>query len=163
MSADVIITLGFRNDAQGRLHPLTLGRLQAAATQWRQRPGARLILTGGFGPHFNTAPRSHAWYCRGHLFAQGIPADAVAALIDSTNTIEDAVLSRPQVLPLTPQRLVLVTSDFHMPRARLIFERVFPGHAFIFVAAPSERIHAAHLFREEAEKLRLLLDGGLPE
>ena len=54
---------------------------------------------------------------------------------ESTNTIEDATLSRPIIDRHGFGQLIVVTSDFHLARARFLFEREFPGFALEFCAA----------------------------
>jgi uncharacterized SAM-binding protein YcdF (DUF218 family) len=70
----------------------------------------------------------------------GLPGGAIMCGVPSRNTIEDAKLSaeRLAVLP-GPLALKIATSDFHLTRARLLFERAFPaGRATIeMLAAPA--------------------------
>ena len=61
-----------------------------------------------------------------YLRAQHAVDDTEAIeLVDSHNTAEDAFLCEPLVSRYSPERLVVVTSDYHVARARYIFEQVF--------------------------------------
>src|SRR5262245_38766452 len=124
----IIIVLGAPHDANGRLSPVAEARARTALRTYRADPSGRLLLTGGHGPHFNSGARPHFEYVAAFLHEQGLPADAIIGGVPSRNTIEDARLSA-QRLADAPTSLVLkvVTSDFHIARARLVFERAFPA------------------------------------
>jgi uncharacterized SAM-binding protein YcdF (DUF218 family) len=135
MTKTAIIVLGAPNDAQGRLSSMAIERCQQALSEYRCRPGSQIIPTGGWGYHFNTADRPHGHYVRLYLEAQGVPAADILECAESANTIEDAQLSRPIIERHGIGELVVVTSDFHVPRARFIFEREFPELRLTFPGA----------------------------
>jgi uncharacterized SAM-binding protein YcdF (DUF218 family) len=84
-----------------------------------------IIPTGGWGAHFNTTAKPHGLYVRDFLAGCGIPDSAFTECIESSNTIEDARFSRPVVDRYGFRRLIVVTSDFHVARARYFFTREF--------------------------------------
>ena len=73
-----IIVLGAPNDKRGALSDIALGRCARALAEFRRQPGRRIITTGGWGAHFNTAPKPHGWYTRRWLQAQGVDAQALS-------------------------------------------------------------------------------------
>jgi uncharacterized SAM-binding protein YcdF (DUF218 family) len=136
----IIVVLGGPNDRAGQLLPTSRERALAALRAYGADPSARLLLTGGQGAHFNTAPRPHFEYLAAFLAAEGVPAAAIMGGVSSSSTIEDAQLSAERLADEPgPLLLKLVTSDFHLARARLLFERAFPaGRARIELhAAPA--------------------------
>lgn len=119
--ADVIVVFGAPNDDSGRLSEIALSRCRLALDFYRsyQRP---LLPTGGWGRHFNTAPRPHHEYMTAWFANHGVRADHLLAGLDSGNTFDDVVLTAEVLRGLGAAGLV-VTSDFHVDRASLLFER----------------------------------------
>src|SRR6266536_4320288 len=73
---DVIVVLGASNDAQGGLTPTAVARAECALGEYCAREGSKMLITGGFGPHFNVGPEPHARYVRRYLVSRGVrPAD----------------------------------------------------------------------------------------
>ena len=150
---DIIIVLGhFDNTA----HLTSTGRerLDAGIAQLHLCPDSLLAVTG----------------C-----APGVPrADEVAAyllarnvghveLIDTHNTAEDAFLTEPLVSRYAPARLVVVTSDYHIERARFIFERVFTQLPIVMHSVPHKAMEDERraLLAHEERALQSLRTRGL--
>ena len=134
--AGVIVVLGSPNDTQGRLLSIALERCSQAFVEFSRNPGYAILPTGGWGAHFNTTDKAHGFYVRQELIARGIPESAFLPIAESSNTIEDAALSRPILDAYPGIDLIVVTSDFHMARARSLFEREFPERRITY--SPSE-------------------------
>jgi uncharacterized SAM-binding protein YcdF (DUF218 family) len=130
-----IVILGSPNDENGNLSGIALERCERALEEHQRNPGARILLTGGWGPHFNTTSKPHGHYTREYLKARGIPDAAFVECAESSNTIEDAKLCHPIVARHGFRKLIVVTSDFHMARARFLFRQEFPEVAIEFVAS----------------------------
>ena len=122
----VIVVLGSPNDDRGRLSSIALERCSQALAEFKRNPEYAVLPTGGWGAHFNTTDRAHGFYVRQELVARGIPDSAFLPCVESSNTIEDASLSRPILESYPGAELIVVTSDFHAKRARYLFEREFP-------------------------------------
>ena len=122
----IIIVLGSPNDEHGRLSSIALERCSKAYEEYRKNPGYAILPTGGWGAHFNTTDKPHASYVKQELMARGIPEQAFLPIVESSNTIEDAALSRPTLEVYSKAELILVTSDFHAARARYLFEHELP-------------------------------------
>jgi uncharacterized SAM-binding protein YcdF (DUF218 family) len=121
----LIVVLGSPNTEQGELYSIAVERCEMALTEYARHPGYKILLTGGYGAHFNTTHRPHAAYLKRYLSAQGIPEDCFVEYAESSNTLEDASLSKPVALKYDARWLVVVTSDYHLERARYVFEREF--------------------------------------
>ncbi|TPK70757.1 YdcF family protein [Mesorhizobium sp. B2-4-18] len=101
-------------------------RMVETAILARRFPQAKVVVSGGNGSLFfdgegdaDTAPRL--------LEALGVPADRLLLEDKSRNTYENAVFSRELVKPKPGETWLLVTSAFHMPRARALFDKAgFP-------------------------------------
>ena len=134
-SRRAIIVLGAPNDDHGRLSSIAVERCQRALMEYRRRPGCRVLPTGGWGDHFNRTERPHGDYVRQYMTAHGIPEADFLECAESANTIEDAALARPILDRHRITDLVVVTSDFHQERARIIFGREFPERDVTVVAS----------------------------
>jgi uncharacterized SAM-binding protein YcdF (DUF218 family) len=130
-----VVVLGFLNDERGVLSGVAIARCRQAIVEFRKHPGSRIIPTGGWGQHFNTTSKPHGHYLREYLERQGIPGAAIVECVESANTIDDARLCRPLVERYGFRTLIVVTSDFHMARARFLFTRAFPDVALVFSGA----------------------------
>jgi uncharacterized SAM-binding protein YcdF (DUF218 family) len=144
---NVVIYLGARNDAQGVLAETAIERVKGAIDAYQKTPGSKLLVTGGYG-HFNPAPLPHAHYVVQHMRTLGVPADDLLPVVESRHTVEDAALSRELLAPLDVRSICVVTSTFHVARARLIFSCFFDPDTLSFVATPDS---ASREFLERRE------------
>ena len=152
----LIVILGAPNDDAGQLSLMAQGRVTLGYRLHRERTWP-LLLTGGFGDHFNRTAWPHARYLRQWLLAHGVPSDAILPFVLSRHTGEDASLARPLVEEAQARQLLVVTSDFHVARARFHFRAVFPeydldvaGAPYLPLCAPAEQ---ARLVAHEAQRL----------
>jgi len=130
-----IVVLGAPNDEDGNLSSIAVERCNQALREYRRHPGFRVIPTGGWGPHFNTTDRPHGFYTRQYLMAHGVPDADILPCIESANTVEDAKFCRSVVAHYGFAELIVVTSDFHIPRAQYLFEYEFPDKTLSFSGA----------------------------
>ena len=121
----LIVVLGSPNSEEGELHSVAHERCRLALDEYASRTGWKLLLAGGYGAHFNTTQLPHAAYLKDYLTARGIPEGDIVEFAESSNTIEDASLSKPIVLKYGVERILVITSDYHQARARYVFEREY--------------------------------------
>jgi uncharacterized SAM-binding protein YcdF (DUF218 family) len=119
----IIVLLGAPNNEFGQLSTIAVERCQQAILEYHRYPGYKILPTGGYGAHFNETDHPHAYYSTRYLIAYDIPAEDILAPVISTNTVEDVRLARPEIERSGARRVVVVTSDFHIPRAQFLFER----------------------------------------
>ena len=91
----IIIILGAYNDEKGNLSSIGIERCSKVLRVYRENPGYKILPTGGYGDHFNTTGKPHAFYYEQYLIEHGIPADDILEYAESKNTIEDAQLTKP--------------------------------------------------------------------
>ncbi|HBC85412.1 MAG TPA: YdcF family protein [Lentisphaeria bacterium] len=130
-----IIVLGSPNDSEGNLSSIAIERCQQTLAEYSRNPDAYILPTGGWGEHFNTTDKPHGYYLRQYLTAHGVPEGQILECAESANTIQDAMLSKPIVERQCITDLIVVTSDFHVPRAQFLFQREFPGIRLSFSAS----------------------------
>jgi uncharacterized SAM-binding protein YcdF (DUF218 family) len=145
----VIILLGAPNDEKGRLSNIARERCDQAFLEYRKHPEYKILPTGGFGPHFNVTDKPHAYYSSNYLISKGIPAVGILEFVKSSNTIEDAELSWSIIQKYGMESVIVVTSDFHIPRVRIIFEKRFLDVPVLFAASKT------HLLEEELIQLKI--------
>jgi uncharacterized SAM-binding protein YcdF (DUF218 family) len=160
----IMIVLGSGNDTRGNLLSTAVERCEQAICVYRQNPGIKILPTGGYGAHFNVTDKPHASYLRQYLAAHDVPEEDVIEPALSSTTIEDARLTRPIVDKYGVKRVILVTSDFHMRRARYLFERAFQGIELAFSACvthlPQDELLARQRHEEQALARLIAEDSG---
>ena len=108
---DILILLAAANDDDGYISYSSYWRARYALLAWSSGTFRTLVVSGG-GPallHF--------------LVAEGIPRDRILADECSTTTRENGIQTARLVSGLEGRK-VLLTSDFHMFRARRVFRRL---------------------------------------
>jgi uncharacterized SAM-binding protein YcdF (DUF218 family) len=144
----VIILLGAPNDKDGTLSSIAQERCERAVLEYRKHPGYKILPTGGFGSHFNVTDKPHAYYSSRYLLSRGIPEEDILGGVESSSTKEDAALSWLIVQKYGIERVIVVTSDFHIPRARFIFEQTFAKIPILSAESKT------HLPKKELNKLK---------
>ncbi|HEY4553449.1 MAG TPA: YdcF family protein [Bacillaceae bacterium] len=89
-------------------------RLEAALKYAREHPHVILILSGGQGPE-EFIPEAEAM--KRYLTAHGIEEDRLLLESESTSTYENILFSK-RLLPKSADRVTIITSDYHLARAR---------------------------------------------
>ncbi|BFM38321.1 YdcF family protein [Synechocystis sp. LKSZ1] len=98
-------------------------RLIYAAQLYQQGKIPRLLLTGGRIPWLGGG-RSEAEDMATLLQLFGIPKTALLLEPQALNTYENALFSKKILQEQQIKTFLLITSAFHMPRAKLIFEKL---------------------------------------
>ena len=154
----ILLVLGSPNSPEGQLSEMALSRLEACC-QLYSLEKAPIVLTGGFGAHFNTSDQPHAYYLRQYLLAHGIPPEAILGLVESANTVQDSTLSKWILDQYKPQEVVVITSDYHVPRAQVVFEAVYaPFRNLTYVGTSSANVDPAILLPLQQHEVRALQD-----
>jgi uncharacterized SAM-binding protein YcdF (DUF218 family) len=97
-------------------------RMVEAAILARRFPTAKVVVSGGTGELFlegegdaDTAPRL--------LGALGVASERLILENKSRNTYENAIFTKALITPKAGETWLLVTSAFHMPRAKALFDK----------------------------------------
>jgi uncharacterized SAM-binding protein YcdF (DUF218 family) len=91
-------------------------RLEAALQYANEHPHVTMILAGGQGPD---EPMSEAEAMRQFLTGNGIAEERLILEAASTSTYENILFSK-KLLPSEIQSVTIITSDYHLARARKI-------------------------------------------
>ncbi|MBC9934923.1 YdcF family protein [Chitinophaga qingshengii] len=151
----LLIVLGAPNDHLGNLSAVAKDRLTCAAHFYTSNDDFKLVCTGGFGEHFNTTDQPHYYYAKQFLINNGVPENVFLDCPPSANTWEDFQLTKDLVWDLQPDILVIITSDFHLPRAKTLFDKIIHYPKVVFVPASSSLTEAELLPLLEHEQRAL--------
>ena len=147
-----IIILGHINNKKGELSTIAQSRCDKAFEEFNQLRCAKILCTGGFGRRFNVTDNSHAYHLQRYLMNKGIAGSAFLTNALSTYTFEDALLAKPVIEASAIKEAILVTSEFHMPRAKMVFDYVMPNIAWSYAQAQSliDKQELEELIKHEA-------------
>lgn len=112
----------------------TAERLLAAAELQTAGVAPVILATGGSGLVLDSGQKEAPLMAR-VLEQLGVPKDRILLEDASRNTFENATLSKPVLSTIGARRVILVTSAWHMRRARAIFAKA--GYDFEPFAADS--------------------------
>jgi uncharacterized SAM-binding protein YcdF (DUF218 family) len=152
----IIVVLGSPNSDKGELSEIAINRLDRAVDFFKINNNYKILCTGGFGKHFNTTSLPHAKYAADYLKQRGVPAEDILEYVISSNTIEDALKTKHIIQNYNFKNLVVITSDFHIERARILFNRYLQDENLIFIEAIStlDERSLKKLIQHEASALK---------
>lgn len=151
MELEILAVLGSPNSPSGELSDISKSRLDFCAKIFS---GKQLILlTGGWGAHFNTSDKPHAFYGKRYLINHGLSASVFVDFALSENTVDDAVKIKSILKDLKPKKinLSIVTSDYHVERVTIIFSEILKGYKMEFFGAKCELDYKALQILKEHE------------
>jgi uncharacterized SAM-binding protein YcdF (DUF218 family) len=159
---EVIVVLGSPNFPDGTLGPIALDRLQGCFSIFNYQKH-KIICTGGFGAHFNTSPVAHANYLKDFLIQKGVPSTAFLPLALSSNTVEDAVMSKSILKETDFKDLIIITSEYHVARVEFIFTEILKDFNLNFKAVTHHSIDDVlePLIQHEKVAMDQLISNGL--
>jgi len=161
---EILFVLGAPNDKDGNLSETSLRRINKAAEIWQKETECEkplIVLTGGFGKHFNTTERPHWRYAREKLLNLGLPDDSVdKSGLESSNTVEDAALVLRYLKEKPYAQGVVVTTEAHLERCTLTFACLSPGTSIAFVGT-DEPVNIEVVEHEKQAIMRLRAQGGV--
>jgi vancomycin permeability regulator SanA len=159
---EVIVVLGSPNFPDGTLGPIAFDRLQGCLSIFDPIKH-KILCTGGFGAHFNTSPMAHANYLKNFLIEKGVPPTAFLPLALSSNTVEDAVMSKSILKEMEYKDLIIITSEYHMARVKFIFTEILKDFNLKFKAVDHHSINDVlePLIQHEKMAMDQLISNGL--
>lgn len=119
-SPDAIVVLGCRVETTGDLSLTLRRRANWAEVAYRTGLGRFIVTSGGrrWGDHVE------ADRLRAYLVDRGVPDASIHAELLSLTTAENAVFCGEVLARIGARRALLVTCDWHMPRALACFRTV---------------------------------------
>lgn len=156
----IILVLGAPNDEDGNLSRIALDRLECAYSLYLNNDHSRILCTGGFGEHFNRSAQPHAYHAKRFLINRGVHECDFLDYAASSNTVEDFRKSKPIIEKEHPDTLLVVTSDFHMERVKILHNIIINYPTAIFIAAKSSlaETELSPLINHEQKSIKQLRD-----
>lgn len=115
---DAIIVLGAQVKPDGELSLQLQWRLDAAVEAWQEHP-CWVVTCGARG---SNEPIEEAYAMRDYLIEQGVSAEMILTDAESYNTRQNIAHAAELLKDKDVERVVVVTSDYHVPRAMAIAE-----------------------------------------
>lgn len=117
-----IVVLGYRLTAYGGMDPELEGRLEVALEAAEKYPNAYILCTGG-GTASEAENVTEAGQMARWLRKQGIDSNRIIVEDNSTHTVQNANYTFDIFKAKYPQirQMILVTSDYHLPRSSTLF------------------------------------------
>lgn len=137
VKADVIILLSGEKDERGRM--------TKAAELYHAGYADKVLLTNA------SAPGCSIEYAESF----GIPRDALSTEYKATSTYENALYSKEILLEQGIKSALVVTSNYHMRRSKLAFERVYRDSGISFTYVP---YHPESITRDSWKQNRQLFN-----
>jgi uncharacterized SAM-binding protein YcdF (DUF218 family) len=116
----LILGSGLKNN---QLTPTLQARLDKGLTEAHRLPSANILLAGGVGTN---QIKSEAAVMADYLMMRGTEPSRILLEERSTSTYENLIFSKALLPDLDPlfTRIMIVSSDFHLPRAKAIAHRL---------------------------------------
>mgnify|MGYP000178270574 CR=1 FL=1 len=115
---DAMVVLGAQVRADGTLSLQLTWRLDAALEAWQDKQ-VPIVVCGAQG---DNEPAPEAFVMRDYLVARGVPAEMILTDPDSYNTRQNIANAAELLRPLEAKTVLIVTSDYHLPRAMALAE-----------------------------------------
>ena len=115
---DAIIVLGAQVKPDGTLSLQLQWRVDAAAKAWRERQSL-IVVCGAQG---SNEPATEASVMKAELIRQGVPEEYILMDEESFNTRQNIANAVKLLEGRDVHRVLVVTSDYHLPRAMAIAE-----------------------------------------
>lgn len=115
----------------GQVPPVLATRLDKAINCWKTHQSAKIIVSGGI---VQKAKESEAEVMAAYLIAHGIPARKIIRENKALNTWQNLAFASQLIKP--QETVVVVTSDFHVLRARAYARKMGLNWSFISSKTP---------------------------
>lgn len=126
MVKDAIVVLGCGVRKDGSLTVITQTRVDKGVKLFREEVAKHIVLTG-HKEHWlrYTPPKSEARAMKDYALSLGVSKRSIVLEEKARTTLGNAYFTKKDVLePRDWKNLVVVTSDFHVPRSEYIFRKV---------------------------------------
>jgi uncharacterized SAM-binding protein YcdF (DUF218 family) len=164
--ANVIIVLGGSVNDDETLVPRLQKRVDHAIELFRAGNAPHIIMTGGWSAQLTEKPlHLESPTMKKYAVEQGIPADSIFIEAVSRDTVGNAYFTKTELLePHNWTHVIVVTTDYHVARAQMIFEKVLgPSYKIECTGIESDASSdlSERLARERKKRHFLESDGAL--
>ncbi len=157
---DVIVVLAGGIRANGALPEGVKLRVQVAVQLFHQQQASKMIMSGKWSLFRQTIPPfTEAEAMARYAWSLGVPEAAILKEEQSNNTTSNAFYTLEKFLkPNHWKKVIVVTSDYHLLRAKFIFDNFLgPDYQLQYVAAPAVGSLSLKFKRWINEKVQLFV------
>ena len=149
---DVIIVLAGGVNYDGTLPPNPKLRVEKGVELYNQRKAKKIIMSGAYGFWLDwlkkVPPIHEAEAMKNHALFLGIPHEDILIEDDSKDTLGNAYFVKVSILEKNNwKNIIVVTSDYHLPRVKIIFNTVLGPDYTI------EYVESKNIFTEEEKQV----------
>ena len=148
-----IVILGFKLQSDGTMDPELVGRLQVGLEIANTYPNSYVVVTGG-GTAANNPNVTEGGLMGEWMLEQGLDPERLIVENNAADTVGNAQLTYQILAAQYPQvdSIVLVTSDYHVPRGCMLYNTKFVYEAYESNGEPLEIIaNAGYETEKDAE------------
>lgn len=140
--AQALVAHGHGLTSEEELDLHTVQRMDTALAAWQAGVAPILVVSGGHSFTLRTPPtKAEAAVMKAYALQYGVPEESIAVEDKSLDTVGNVLFTKTCLaLPNGWERLVVVTSESHLPRTLRVYRHVF-GREFEIrgIAAPEHR------------------------
>ena len=158
---NILVVLGSPNSPQGELSVISKSRLNYCKSIFTT--GTLIVCKGGWEDHFNTAKQAHAHYAKTYLINKGLSERDFLDFALSKDTVDDAVKLIPVLSPFKNPTVTIMTSDYHLERVKLIFNKILRDYSLKFIGATSNLNKTEYdaLMQYKKKRVKSIKENGL--
>ncbi len=149
MGKKAIIVLGYKSGE--KINEILRGRLETASAFAKKNKIKKIILSGGIG----SGNISEAELMKKYLSSKIKPSFLIAEK-KSLDTLQNAIFSKGIIDKLKIKKIFVITSYWHMLRARLIFKKIFKNYKLNFIPSFENQNFFDKIFLSLKEKILLI-------
>lgn len=154
-----IVVLGGGIDRHGRLPRHVIARLAKAVEIFKKEKDAKILTCGKYSFLYSKdeiPKKTESQAAKEYLIAHGIPKTKIYMENKSKDTIGNAYYAKKfYFIPRKEKEAFIVTSDYHLERAKFIFKKIFgKGYKLKFIATPSVLPEKMKIIKRQEELLK---------
>ena len=147
---DVILIFGHLVDKNGNLSKEQILRIKKGTELFKKKEAKYLMVSGGFGKHFNQTNKSLGWYMKKFSIKQGINPKKIFIESKSFETIDNIIFSKRIIDRKKWKSIILVSSRYHIPRIKMICKYVFhKGYKLKFISTNTPNFKKKEILKNE--------------
>lgn len=150
MVSKVILVLGVNpTDNIDELH----ARVEQGISEYKNNPGSKLVFTGKYSRGYKKDPGfREALMMRDYAVEKGLCEKDIITECEARDTLGNAYYSKLIIDSLCTKEIVLVSTAFHLRKAKYFFDFVYPKEYKFTYSHPKEKSINANVLSEMKKK-----------
>lgn len=158
MKKDAIVILAHSVNPDGFLPPIPRYRVEKGVDLFKKGIADRIIMSGSLGFLIDYTPsKTEAKAMKEYAVSLGVPEKNIFTEEDSKDTIGNAYYTRKNILkPNSWKDIVVVTSEYHLPRTRYVFNKILGKEHNVEIVAADSRLNGEEARQKSAEEEKIM-------